>query len=46
MRFTPTLFDFAFEAVNLFYTEGNAATKMLEGRGGEQEKYGTGEICA
>lgn len=42
----PALFYFAFEAGNLFYIEGSTAIKMLEGRGGEQEKYGTGDICA
>lgn len=45
MIYICTLFYFSFEAGNLVYIEGNTAIKMLEGRGGEQEKYGTGEMC-
>lgn len=41
----PTVFDFAFEAAIIFFCiEHNTVIKMQEGRGGEQKKYGTGDI--
>lgn len=46
MIYIRTLFYFSFEAGNLVYIEGNTAIKILEGKGGEQEKHGTREICA